>query len=168
VDLLSTRNNGVLLEGLTMPEKVKKQAPKVAAPMGRPSKYKSEYCDLLIEHMKKGFGINTFGALVDTCRDTVYEWVNVHPEFSDAYKRGREHYELFWERIGTMGTVGQIKGFNPGSWVFIMKNRFKWTDRTETTQTHEIKLVPMTMKEVKEVVAADPFLEIEHEGDKNE
>jgi hypothetical protein len=114
----------------------KKPKQQNAPSRGRPSKFKPEYCDLLIEHMKKGFGINTFGPVVDVNRDTVYEWVNVHQDFSDAYKKGMDHYEGFWERLGMAGAMGKVPGFNAAAWIFNVKNRFKWTDRQETT--HEV------------------------------
>jgi hypothetical protein len=95
---------------------------------GRPSKYKEEYCEMLIAHLTKGFSYETFAAIVNVDRDTIYEWETAHPKFSDAKRLGVSKAHYFWENIGLHGTTGQIPGFNVTCWIFNMKNRFKWHD----------------------------------------
>lgn len=54
---------------------------------GRPTKYKPEYCEKVVEVLGAG-GFNvTFCAEVGISEDTFYEWVKVHREFSEAVKR---------------------------------------------------------------------------------
>ena len=55
--------------------------------MARPTKYKKEFCEKLVKHLSDGFSFESFAGLVDVCEDTIYEWCNKHPEFSEA-KRG--------------------------------------------------------------------------------
>lgn len=76
---------------------------------GAPSKYKKEYCQKLIEHMKSGGSFTTFAAVVGVCRDTLYEWVHVHDEFSDAKKRAEAYAEKWWEDAAKAGMTGQMK-----------------------------------------------------------
>lgn len=95
---------------------------------GRPSKYRPEYCDQLIGHMKHGLSFESFGAVIGVNRDTLYEWARVHQDFSDAKKRGTDETLLFWEKMGMAGMTGKIKGFNSTVWIFSMKNRFGWRD----------------------------------------
>lgn len=54
---------------------------------GRPSKYKPEYCEMLITHLSKGFSYESYAAVVKVDFDTLYEWEKVHPEFSEAKKK---------------------------------------------------------------------------------
>lgn len=101
-------------------------------PEGRPSLYKPEYCEKLIEHMSSGLSFETFGASIDVCRATVFNWVNEHPEFLDAKKKAFDKCQIFWEKIGVEGIWDtKEKSLNTGNYVFQMKNRFKWNDRVE-------------------------------------
>lgn len=98
---------------------------------GRPTKYKKEYCALLVEHMKSGLSFESFAGLVKVSFDTIHEWVRVHPEFSAAKKAGVPQSLMFWEKLGRAGTAGQVKNFNVAAWIFNMKNRFRWRDTFE-------------------------------------
>ena len=69
--------------------------------VGRPSKYKEEYCGMLIEHMSHGNPIETFAAKIHVTIDTVYEWVKVYPEFSEAKRIGTPKWLAWWLRMGT-------------------------------------------------------------------
>lgn len=100
---------------------------------GAPSKYKKVYCEGLVAHMKDGLSFESYAAIIDVHRDTLYEWVKVHKDFSDAKKKAVDHCMLFWERVGVAGATGKLPGFQTGAWVFNMKNRFSWTDRQELT-----------------------------------
>lgn len=60
---------------------------------------------MLINHMAQGFSFESFAATIDCHRDTLYEWRNVHEEFSDAYKRGNEKRLLLLESIGNKGML---------------------------------------------------------------
>jgi hypothetical protein len=107
---------------------------------GAPSKYRPEYCEALIRHMEKGYSFASFGAALPTpsptnenprpkqesvCKDTLYEWANVYPEFSDAKKIAENKCRLFWERMGILGTSGKFKNFSPAVYIYNMNNRFK-------------------------------------------
>lgn len=107
---------------------------------GRPSKYKSEYCEMLLQHMKDGFMFDTFAAVIEVNIDTLYEWVKRHPEFSDALKNGRVR-ELYWyEKTGKAAILGKIPNFNAAVYCFHMKNKFKWADKVEVEQTNNDKV----------------------------
>ena len=118
-------------------------------PGGRPTKYKPEYCTMLIEHMSSGLSFESFGANVDVCEDTLYEWAKVYPEFSEAKKIARIQCLKFWERIGIAGMSGKIKGFNAAIWIYNMKCRFRndWltdttTDRDAREEVYVVKGIP--------------------------
>lgn len=110
---------------------------------GRPSKYDPKFCDLLIKHMEEGLSFESFAAVAEVNRDTLYQWEKAHPEFSDAAKRARDAALLFWEKLGIDHIINQTdyesdgsgvkssstKSLNSPVWIFNMKNRFKWRDK---------------------------------------
>lgn len=109
--------------------------------MGRPSKYKSQFCAGLIEHMSKGLSFESFAAVIDVSRDTLYEWDKSHADFSDAKREAYAKNLLFWENHGIEGLYSTTeydqrtgkptssKSMNATVWIFNMKNRHKWRDR---------------------------------------
>jgi hypothetical protein len=99
---------------------------------GRPTKYNSQYCSELIDHMALGFSFESFAGKIDVCEDTLFEWLKQHEDFSESYKHARAKCRIFWEELGIVGTT-EGKNFNATTWVFNMKNRFRWTDRQDVT-----------------------------------
>jgi len=100
---------------------------------GQPTKYKPEYCEQLIEYMSEGLSFESFGAEVNVNQDTLHEWAKVHKEFSEAKKRAFTMSLQVWEKKGLAGLFMGYQGgtFNTTLWIFNMKNRFKWTDRSD-------------------------------------
>jgi len=120
-------------------------------PAGRPTSYDPKFCEMLIEHMAKGYSFESFGSVTDTCKDTLYEWVKVHPQFSDAKKRATEKSRYWWESQGIDNILNKKQmtkdwegntvlvetSLNAAAWIFNMKNRFKeeWRDKQEIETT---------------------------------
>lgn len=68
--------------------------------------------------------------MLDISDDLWYRWIDEEPEFSRAVKRAKALCQIWWERQGRSMATGESQG-NVTSWIFNMKNRFKWTDRVE-------------------------------------
>lgn len=104
---------------------------------GRPTKYKKAFCKQLVEHMEKGFSLESFAAEINCCKQTLYNWQENHPDFLDAVQKGEAKSRLFWERIGIAGTIGKIDNFKQASWSFNISNRFpkEWKHRQSVDQT---------------------------------
>lgn len=111
----------------------KKKTTKTGRPVGRPTKYKPEFCGLVIEYMEKGLSKEAMAGVLRINKDTLYAWAAKYPEFSDALKEGVELSRLFWEQKGIDHLVHtkNSKQLNSTAWIFNMKNRFKWTDKKE-------------------------------------
>lgn len=113
-------------------------------PGGRPTLYKKEYCEKLIKHMAKGFSFESFAGLMRVSKQTIYEWLDKHKEFSDAKKEAMELNRLFWEQKGVQGLYSEArKPFNSTVWLFNMKNRFprEWRDKHEVEQSGNVGIV---------------------------
>jgi hypothetical protein len=113
-------------------------------PGGRPSLYKPEYCKQLIEyfsatavsHDDRGNVIAgtfptlaRFSANIGVHRETLIEWCDKYPEFSDAYKKAKALQE-----------ANLVEGTLAGAYqstfaIFTAKNVIGWRDKTETEHT---------------------------------
>lgn len=127
---------------------------KPKAPVGRPTDYKPEYCHLIKDHMAKGFSFESFAAIVDVSRETLYAWCRDFPEFSDACDRAKEKARFYWEETGIKGANGKIRNFNGGVWTFWMKNRFKWHDNIQVQQDLKVETVDKTKELAAELLTA--------------
>ena len=108
---------------------------KVKRPVGRPSKYRPEYCDMVVEHMSEGASLTSFAAEIDVSRETISEWSRVHPEFSVSVKKGKAKCAAWWERLGRTGAMGG--DVNPTLVIFGLKNMSPedWRDKQELSHT---------------------------------
>lgn len=114
-------------------------------PVGRPSGFKDEFADQLIEYFSAkpytekenrevagdvptlaGFAIK-----LGVSRDTLLEWASAldetgslkYPEFSGAYKRARDYQEN-WLATNTLKNL-----VNPAFAIFMAKNVIGWRDK---------------------------------------
>lgn len=101
-------------------------------PAGRPSKYQASFCDVVIEAGKQGKSVAWIAAELEVSKDTIYEWIDVHPEFSDAMAKARTLSQRWWEDKGQEGM--QQQGFNASIWSRSMAARFP-DDWRETKAT---------------------------------
>lgn len=101
---------------------------------GRPTKYKKEYCEQVIEYMRKGKSLTSFAAFIGTHRQVVYGWMNRHPAFKDACKVAQELSQEWWEDFAMQAATGRLHGaaykgkyerHNPNMIQFMMSRRFK-------------------------------------------
>lgn len=114
--------------------------------MGRPTKYKPEYCDMLIKHMAEGYSFESFAGTIDCGRETIYGWERLHEEFSDAKKVGFARNQLFWEKKGHEGLWSdKSASFNSTVWIFNMKNRHGWRDKTKEEAEDEKPMAPQVV-----------------------
>lgn len=74
-------------------------------PVGRPTKYKPEYCQMVVDHMAKGASLTSFAAEIDVARSTINEWMDANPDFSEAVKRAKAKCAAWWERLGRNNAI---------------------------------------------------------------
>ena len=71
-----------------MPQAVKKRGAG-----GRPTKYKTEFCDRAFDSALVGMTDDEIAGALKIYRATLYRWKNAQPELCDAIKRGRDRYD---------------------------------------------------------------------------
>ena len=111
-------------------------------PAGRPSKYDEAFCEVVIAVGAEGGSLAEMAEACDIDRGTLNEWLEIHPEFSRAVKRGIQKAQVWWEQQGRKATFGASDGFNATSYIFNMKNRFKddWRDKVETEHSGNLAI----------------------------
>lgn len=100
-------------------------------PAGRPSKYKPEYCDLVVEHGAEGCSPEEISAKIGVPRRTMQSWAEQHPEFSAALERAKELEHAWWEGVGKRALFADK--FQQQVWAKSMQARFrdKYTEKQQ-------------------------------------
>jgi hypothetical protein len=118
-------------------KKVYNMTPRKTTPyekLGRPTKYKPEYCQAVIDHMSKGFSFEAFAGSILVAVDSLYEWTAVHPTFSEAKKIGNAARLQYNEDLLNKLVNGQLNG-STAAQIFRMKNLgsgLRWADKIES------------------------------------
>jgi hypothetical protein len=99
----------------------KKSRASTANPVGRPSLYRKEYCEQLIEYQRQGGSYQGFAGVIGVTIPTLYEWEENHEEFSYAKKLGKAANRAYMDNIAKGMMEGRIKG-HIVAWLFLMKN----------------------------------------------
>lgn len=115
---------------------------------GRPTKYKPEYCQQLVDYFNRPLAVSNgrkkeaselpmligFAMEIGVCVDTLHEWQNVHPEFSEAYKKAKKLQEQL------IAANAMNNRYNAYFAQFMLKNNHGWKDKQEVEQTQTIKI----------------------------
>lgn len=111
-------------------------------PQGRPSEYRPEYCDMVIEAMSEGISLTGFAGMIRVARETVYRWMSVHREFSDAVARARGARVLWWERK----LMRSRKGAETTASIFALRNAdpTEWRDVRNVQHDHSVRVETLT------------------------
>lgn len=144
--------------------------------MPRPTKYKPEYSQKLIDHMKQGNSFESFGAIVHCTEETLNLWTTKHEDFKYAKQLGKRYEMLYWEDLLKKGASGQLPAvrkrvtvfgenkevkqvtvidepgkFNATAVIFALKNKFpkNWRERQELEITNKDSLDNLSDEEIK-------------------
>lgn len=128
--------------------KIKPKTQKIKRPQGRPTDYRPEYDQRIIEVMSTGASLVEFVAQIGVTRETAYEWARVHSSFSYAFTRARELCQAWWERQGRTHledefSDGAGKKFNDRLWNKNMACRFRddWAENKAPEEKEDKTLV---------------------------
>lgn len=90
-------------------------------PRGRPTKYKPEFCDLVIEIGAEGGWMCEMAEACDVHRTALRHWIKEHPEFAEAMERAKQKAQAWFERTGRLGLTADR--FNHSLWAKQMSAR---------------------------------------------
>jgi len=90
--------------------------------MARPTGYRDEFCEQVIELGRQGKSKAQIAANLDVCRQTLENWATAHPAFLDALTRARDLAQAWWEDKAQIGL--ETPGFNASLWGRSMAARF--------------------------------------------
>lgn len=102
---------------------------------GRPSEYKPEYCEMLINHAEQGYSFESFAGRIGVTPQTIYNWEKAHPEFFEAKTIASRKMLFADEQVLNMGSKGLIENYHGASQIFKMKAVHKWSDVQKIEQT---------------------------------
>jgi hypothetical protein len=107
--------------------------PSIVLPkIGRPTKYREEFCGRVIELGAQGKSKAQMAATLGIARENFDDWEKRHERFRHAVKCACNLSLAWWEDRGQRG-MGEGKEFNAVAFIFQMKNRFRddYSDRSE-------------------------------------
>jgi hypothetical protein len=109
-------------------------------PAGRPTSYKPEYCERVIELGRIGMSVVEMASDIGVARNTLETlWPEAHPEFKEALTQAREASQAWWETQARVNLVmPQGSGtFQASAWSRSMAARFPkdWREKNETAHT---------------------------------
>lgn len=102
--------------------------------VGRPSKYKKEYCQQIIECGKRGDTLVHFACDIGVVKDTLNEWASVHPEFSDALKVCKQENEKYWINLAKNRANGQQSRGSDILIKFMLSSSHGYREKTDVVQ----------------------------------
>lgn len=131
---------------------------------GRPTLYRPEFCEMLIEHCREGGSIEAFAGTIMVSIDALYDWFDRHEDFRQAKKIAYSLSLGWWEKMGrenlinTQTTSGygsdketSSKSLNSSIWIYTVKCRF----RKQYTEVQKIKqIIDETSKQTQTIKLA--------------
>lgn len=103
--------------------------------LGRPSKYRPEFCEQIIELARIGKTQQQWAAELSVDVNTLQEWAGVHADFSLAKSQANALCQNWW--IEQARRLSQETGTYIGKrsevavLIFALKNIAKWRDRSD-------------------------------------
>jgi transposase-like protein len=109
---------------------------------GRPTEYRPEYCEAVQAYMGQGYSLTAFAGSIRVARDTVYNWVKLYREFSDAVARARGARVAALE----IKLLKSRKGAETSAAIFALKNAdpTEWRDLKHTEHSHTLSVETLT------------------------
>lgn len=101
-------------------------------PVGRPTKYKPEYCEQIIELGKAGKSIAQMASHFDVDKASIFRWSEESEDFRTALARARAHSQTWWENAAQQNMDN--RNFNAQLWLKSVASRFR-DDYTEKQVT---------------------------------
>jgi transposase len=111
-------------------EQLKKNIPtKKKKKAGRPTKYKPEMCEKVLDYMAKGISKTGVAVLLGIAYKNMLDWIDKYPDFENAIKIGDQLSKHWWEEIGRLNLYNAK--FNATLYMMNMQNRHNWSRKLD-------------------------------------
>ena len=102
-------------------------------PAGRPTDYRPEYCERVIELGKLGKSHAQIASELNCSRRVLYDWQAAHPEFLHAIMEARDYAQAWFENIAQNNLLSPVQGFSASLWAKAVSCRFAddYTDKSK-------------------------------------
>lgn len=107
-------------------------------PVGRPTDYRPEYCDSVIEYGRAGKSRAWIAATLGVAKRTLVLWEAANPDFLSAMEYAKTLEQLWWEEQGQANLVtGKDITFQSAMWSRSMAARFPddWRETSRQERT---------------------------------
>jgi hypothetical protein len=120
-------------------------------PGGRPTEYRIEYCEMVIEAMAQGLSLTAFAGMIRKSREAVYSWISAHREFADAVARARAARTLWLEQK----LLRSRKGAETTAAMFALRNAQpdEWKDVRSVQHQHSHEIKQLSDAELNRIAA---------------
>ena len=130
---------------------VKKALNRVPAKMGRPTLYRPEFCEQVIELGKQGKSITQIAAKLDVDKATVLRWKDEKEDFSTAMTRALTYSQDWWEDKAQSGLID--RNFNAALWKHCVTSRFREDYAEKRDDAPQITIVTNSAVDVRQLDA---------------
>ena len=90
---------------------------------GRPSSYKSSYCDRVLDLATEGCCKAEMAAALQVSVKTLNAWAATYDDFREAMSQSKELEYAWWLAVGRKGQF--TRNWNGSAWALQMRNRFR-------------------------------------------
>ena len=127
---------------------------------GQPTKYLPEYCQVAIDTMARGHSVTGLAGHFRVAKDTVYEWMRVHPAFSAAVNIGRAcRVEMLEEKllstkqgVGVTAAIFALKNADPDEYKDLFQQEHRVDVRIE--RIPDARLLEIVQSAPKQIAPA--------------
>lgn len=121
-------------------------------PMGRPrttvADLPAEWESMMREAAQDGASAVEIRCILGIGESAWETLIEDDADFRRTVKESKDLCQVWWERQGRKMSCGESDG-NATTWIFNMKNRFGWKDKTETEHTGNVAVTQITRRIVK-------------------
>ena len=111
---------------------------------GRPTDYNPDFCARVIEHGRAGKSLTYMAGSLEVAKQSIYTWMELHPEFLDAMTQAKQLSQMWWEDAGQDNMLlGPGQGtFNGSVWSRSMGARFPddWREKSEQSLSGGVEI----------------------------
>lgn len=88
-----------------------------------------EHCQAIWEHLAAGHTIDSLGAVIGVCKESIYEWLAIHKEFAEARELGELARAHLTEKIGLQQAVTGRGNYS--TWMVFANRYLGWMPVTQ-------------------------------------